>query len=524
MRSVKHSRRMFLCGTGGALMTIPFLPSLAPRSARAQEASQLKYVLMSSNYCVDQDGALPFPANHKPYATVTQLDDATSAQSLDEIVAKRGFFTSSIQGQDWDNLRPYMNIAFGTAVNGTNDKHNSCAMTAASMPHDVLADDHPRNDNPVFKFSADYLAERLLATPQHAYGALRMNLAFRHGADFGYVLSEYQNFAFGGPSASDPRFAERLPTMRDVAQLEQKLTSLGSSDGESVLERKSKLIDAVRDDYRSVIKSNAIGTDDRQRLEQAIELWNEAENRLLKGTAGSSCGAPDLMTASGDVRASWAVYHDYALDLCAYALACRVTPVISYALLHTSDDGPDNGDEHLLMHSGAHDDRDKVMAKAMPWRLARVARFANRLLELKDENDVSLLESTLISWGHEYAAPGAHPNAGHWTMMLGRAGGSLQTGNFLNLSGTPVTKNYYTTYHECVPYNRVLLTQLLALGHTNESIEAITGSVGFGEYGTVANNTNDHRQGASFGWSNAGRARFYTDAEKRKPLPILRVT
>jgi hypothetical protein len=520
MKQARSSRRMFLIGAGGAALTIPFLSSLTKKTVQAQNPTRLKYVIVASNFCADLVQALPFEADHLPLATVTQLDDATKRQALDEIVAKRGFITPAIRGAKWDRLRPYMNIIMGSAINGTNDKHNSCATTAASMPHDVEQNGLPGNDNPVFKYSADYLAERLLKTPAHAYGALRMNLAFRHGPDYGYIATEYQNYSFGGPRADKPGYADVLQPMRDVAELEQKLATSGTGGDDPAVARRKKLIDVVREDYRSVIASPRLSRADRDRLQAAIDLWNDAENRLRRG---SSCAPPTLMPVSGTDRANWRVYHEYTMDLCCYALACEVTPVVSYALLHASDDSPDTYDEQFQIHGNAHTGNyGGLIGDAFTWRLERMAHFGNRLLDLKDETGAPLLDSTMLCWGHEYTFPGAHPNAGHWDLMLGKAGGHLDTGNYIDVMGEPTVKNFYSSYGDCVPYNRLLLTSLMAIGYSNQSLEAITGSIGFGEYGDVAGGTNDHRQSASSGWNNTNRARFYSDSEKRKPLPILK--
>lgn len=513
------TRRMFMMGAGGAFMTIPFLPSLS-RKALAQERPSPKYVLISSNYAPDQTAAYPFPPSHEPVAPVTRLDAVTTRQSLSEISARQGYMTPALRGSAWDALQPHMNIIHGAAISGTNDKHNSTSTTAASMPHDVEDNGHPANDNPKFKYSADYLAERLLARPTHVRGALRMNLAFRHGSEYGWINPEYPHFGFGGPSAENPGYAEKLATMRDVAELEARLGSIGPIDAQDPdLDRRRKLIDAVKGDYDRLLAHPRLGRNDRTRLQRAVDLWNDAETRLRQGPT-VQCEPRGSLTASNP-RASWAEYHDYALSLCAHALACDVTPVINYTLLHTSDEAPDNGDEAFLAHGDSHGDVNGTIAAAFPWRAARIAGFGRQLLDLTDVSGAPLIESTLVLWSHEYAATGNHVNAGHWNLTLGAAGGRLQTGSFLNVAGEPSGGPNYRTHPNCVPYNRLLLTTLMAVGHTPASIEAITGDVGFGEYGDVCLGSNDHRSGASAGWSAANRNQYYSDAEKRKPLPIL---
>lgn len=519
MRTGRSTRRMFLLGAGGAALTVPFLPSLLKSKLEAQPAPRLKYVIVSSNYCADLIGALPFESDHVPFGTVTQLDDATRRQSLDEIVQKRGYLTPVLQGAAWDRLRPYMNIVMGSAINGANDKHNSCSTTAASMPHDVLMNGLPANDNPFFKYSADYLAERLLKTSSHAYGALRFNLTYRHGMDYGFPLGEYQNYGFGGPRSDDPSYADVLPTMRDAAELEQKLGSLGGQQSDPSVAKRKKLIDAVREDYQGVMSSARISRNDRNRLQEAVDLWNDAESRLSRASA---CGAPTLMNVTGSERADFRAYHEYAMDLCVYALACDVTPVVNYALLQTSDAGPMDSDGWFQLHANTHEgSTGGLMGAAFEWRAARMAYLGTKLLDTKDADGAPLLDSTMLMWGHEYTFPGAHPNSGHWNMFLGKAGGRIDTGHYLDLSGDGLPDQPHI-YQNCAPYNRLLLTTLMAIGHTPATIEAITGQVGFGEYGDLYSYSNDHRKGATAGWGNENRAKFFTDAEKRKPLPILK--
>ena len=266
------TRRMFLAGSGGVLLRIPFLSSLASRAALAQNTptTPLKFVHISSNFCADLAQALPFGPDHRPVSTVTRLDDATKRQALDDIVQRRGFVSNGLKGPQWDSLRPSMNVIMGSALNGANDKHHSCGTTAASMPHDAENNDHPANDNPLFKYSTCFLAEKLLAKPQHAFGALRINLAYRHGTEHGYIASEYVNYAFGGPRADKPTFAVTLPMMRDVAELELKLGQ--TQVGDPRIQKRQKLIDAVREDYRGVIRNPALSGSDRQRFQHAIDL------------------------------------------------------------------------------------------------------------------------------------------------------------------------------------------------------------------------------------------------------------
>jgi hypothetical protein len=516
------NRRMFLAGAGGATLSIPFLPSLLSSTAHAGPARKLRYVQIASPFSTTRALFWPNPSSHVPVSPVTQLDETTKRQSLAEIIAATGSIAPGMTGAVWNDLAPYLNVITGTNLNGSNDKHNSTSTTTASSPFDFQGDDHPPNDNPAFPWSVDHFAEAALSSSAHAFRALRTNLVHRHGESHGYLHDEYVHYCFAGPDLARPGLATIVPEMFDAAELDVRLRGAASSAPDDPRRAaRQKLIDAVRDDYRGLIAHRRLSALDRARLEAAVELWNEAENRAR--TTGM-CALPDELEAAGEGRASWRDYHHYTMDLLAYALACDLTPVVTYVLMHGGDEFPLNYDQLLELHGGAHGnaENEERYEQMAAWRLDRFAHFGDRLRTLTDESGESLLESTVAYWGHEYADTGAHPHAGHTSILLGKAGGRLDTGNYLDVAGEPTGDDYYYVYENGVPLNRVLFTLVRALGVSQESLEATTGRVGFGEFGDAPCESNDHRPGASFGFSNAGRGRYTSDVEKRKTLPIFR--
>jgi hypothetical protein len=530
---------MFLVGAGGATMAIPFLPSLLPELAHAAPPKNTRYIQICSNFHPDPPYFLPNPSSHVPVIPWEPLGDGiTKRQGLAELIAAQGHIAPGLKGADWEALAPYLNLVFGSNLNGSNDKHHSTAGTTASSPHDVDNNDLPSNHNPFFKYSLDHLIEKKLAAPSHLFGALRTHLVYRHaqfddggqplpqsnGVPNGYLHSEYTKYCFGGPDPNAPDYALTLPEMYDVAELELKLAGIAS--GDEVDPRRAargKLIDAVLEDFHRLQQHPRLSQVDRGRLGDAVDLWNDARNKLAAaGSCAFTPGADGVPDGTGGTRASWRVYHHYLMDLLGYSLACGLTPVVTYVLNHSDDEFPNDYDELIHLHGAQHGNADDeaYLLKMTEWRIARVAYFANQLRQLQDEAGESLLDSSLLYWNQEYAA-GGHSHAGHVSMLIGKAGGRLQTGSFLDVAGEPTaTTPYYKTYQDGVPLNRVLITILRACGLSTEEIE-VGGQPGFGEYGDFETSSNDHREGASFGWSNEGRQKYYSTEEKRKALPIL---
>jgi hypothetical protein len=514
MEDPKQSRRMFLKGPGAAVMAIPFLPSLlTTRTSRAQTLSrQRRLIMITSDHAIDRESLSPLPANHNPLTPVIRLDDVTSRQSLTEMwKANGGKLTPAMSGPAWEPLLPYMNIIAGTALASATHGHNATTASCFSGCTDGGA--------PFVPWSVDYVAEKKLARPTHAFPSLRTSLFYNHGR--GYFHLAYRDWCYGG---------KKLTPMYDVAELESAISKVPTSTKPNTtpdprIAQRAKLIDMVKGQYDRLLRNPRLSTMDRDRLEDAVDLWNDATNR---GKASFACGA----TPPSYSGVNWRTHHEYAMDLLAYALACDMTPVVAYNLPHGTDSWPSSRVEHGGMHPCQHGNAKEnpgawTQYQVMKsWRLARVAHFANRLRTLTDTSGASLLDNSLLYWGQEYSQQGQlHRMTGFISLFFGGAGGRLSTGNFVDCYGEPSEASGESkTYNASVPHNRVGVTILRAMGLTTEDIESVTGRVGFGEYAgsTVAQEEVGGSSPFKIKLSTAGKGRFSSDAEKRKALPILR--
>ena len=517
-------RRMFLRGAGISL-AIPFLPSLttSPFSkAEAQSGDGLRYIQVLGQGGMAADLISPMPADHSTLVGETRLDDVTKRQGLREIWDRNGgSITPAISGARWDGLIDKMNLLSGSALSSRSNLHNTAIATFSGSYVE-----RPGYIPPIVPFSLDWVMEQRLAQSHHAYSALRLDMRLAHG--LGYRRNyDYENWSWSPEGA--------LPVMYDIAELEAAVASVSTSPtdtGPSAADLgRVRLIDRVKDRYDALIAHPRLGRADRDRLTDAVDLLHEAEGRArgsLESTPVVACGAapamPDVMDGS---EVNYGRLQDYASDLVAYALACEITPVASITHYQFNDYSPRNGPEGEIWHEAQHGGYSNARASEIydemtPWRLNRLAHLASRLDSLTDVRGGTILDHSAIFLAQEYAFQGhLHVQVGYHNIILGGAGGRLDTGNFLDLYGEPVEESGGTVYSGGCPLNRLAITLLHAMGHTTESIEGITGAVGFGEYGDTDWRQWELRDEPLF-VSNTGRHRFSSDAEKRKALPILR--
>ena len=161
------------------------------------------------------------------------------------------------------------------------------------------------------------------------------------------------------------------------------------------------------------------------------------ERRLAPPTGGSGPGAgctvpggPTKMSAN---NANFPAQVTQMMDIAAHALACDVTRVLtlqmSYAfsnvvhtwLGHTSA-------HHTMSHDGT--DRRTELQAIDNWYAQQIAYLVGQL-DAVDEGNGTLLDNTLIVMGRELGST-SHRMDRSPLLMIGKAGGALQTGRFLN--------------------------------------------------------------------------------------------
>ena len=215
--------------------------------------------------------------------------------------------------------------------------------------------------------------------------------------------------------------------MQSLAELSLKISGSQNINPTSpaTLHRVSR-IESVLDDYKGLMGHRRISSLDKQRLSDAAELWHDVDKRLQSAT--QAC-ALDLPASSAE---NWGARHQLALDTVATALACGMSRNVAYGLIQ----GGDNMNDQLTMHGWEHDPRlpnegspslaDAFYSQLLPWRSKVVTSFLRKLDSLTDENGQSLLDSSLVVWGHQYSDHGHAMLVTPWSRWAAQTASSIR--------------------------------------------------------------------------------------------------
>lgn len=235
-----------------------------------------------------------------------------------------------------------------------------------------------------------------------------------------------------------------VPPEDDPWKVAERLFSDLSSDPTQLAARRKKrhrVLDLVKDDYAALTKQ--LGAEDRQRLESHLDAVEEIERRLDApgGVLGGSCAIPEL-GAPLDVYANdlYPAIGTMQLDLLAMALACDLTRVgsVQWSTTQTGRIFSWLGQtvpHHTLSHSGDGDTfAQGQLADIGAWHAQQLAYLCGKLAAIP-EGGGTLLDNTVILWCTDISAGNTHSRRDMPYVLVGGAGGALQTGRFLQYAG-----------------------------------------------------------------------------------------
>lgn len=209
--------------------------------------------------------------------------------------------------------------------------------------------------------------------------------------------------------------------------------------------QRRSVLDAVADDYSAL--SGRLGTEDRKRIDQHFTAIREIELRLdaVGSSSGGSCVTPaqpasyDSLDAMGN--AGYPVMGKLMMDLMVTALACDRTRVITLMWEHAAENqrfpfiGADV--EH---HEAIHNSQFAAVEKILTWFTEQQAYLLSKMKEIQ-EGDGTLLDNTLIFSTSEQSNGTTHRHDNMPFLLLGKAGGALQTKRWLRYNGNPGHNN-----------------------------------------------------------------------------------
>lgn len=230
-----------------------------------------------------------------------------------------------------------------------------------------------------------------------------------------------------------------LPPQNDPQEVFKRIFSDFMTDNsvvDEVRKRRGSILDAVDGQFDSLMKR--AGADDRQRLNQHLEMIRDIERRLDVGDiTGEACKVPATPEAlTPDSEDTMPKIMKAQIDLMVMAMACDLTRVatlqISNAKNHIRYPWLNSlGDGHGLSHAGPSNTSaiDEWVARDT-WHASQLAYLCDALSNIK-EGEGTMLDNTLILWCSEIARGNTHSHKDMPFLMMGSNGGYFKTGRYL---------------------------------------------------------------------------------------------
>lgn len=540
MRFDPTSRRLFLTGAGGALLALPLLPSLLPRSlrplARAQPGEVPRRFVAIKTY----NGAPVldwYPRASVGYETHGADGTVVADQRLTTATGRH-----SGGAEYFGRFAPLSDLAdgglsniFGPAMMPFLDQMNLFRgldfMPGLNHNYGGYLGNFGLNTNgtggPVDGAQINATIDHVMAGSAAVYPMAPAGPRVLH------VGSRANTSSYAPRDPSNP-----LAIGRDSIEQAQAITNprsafdvvFGSRPMDPMASPgvSARLIDRVIEDYRRAQSGPHLSAEDRMTLERHIAHLTELEGRM-EATPMVSCDptAPRDIESGGEFSVAVAdvqALFDNLVDVVALALACDATRIVTLDVTKmVVTDGGDTfgmGDSENANSAG----RDNWHFQAHQWddaarrwlgRGARwvadsvVARLLGRLQETTERDGESLLHHSMVMWSNELSFN--HLNYSVPTVMWGSAGGQLRTGRYVDYidHDRPTRfRQHDGSVVEGVQFNRLLVSIMQAMGLSPSDYEREPGR-GFGEYRTVG--------------KGDGFALDYDESTVGRPLPDLLV-
>lgn len=439
------TRRRFLQGIGGAMVSLPFLSSVRfSSSARAQASQTPVYSVFvrQGNGVAQRLESRGEPERFWPRELGTITADSLSTTDADRAVSELASYA--------DKLLMVRGTRF--AFPGNNCGHsggiNQC-LTAARVTgegKDSLANGESidwRIAQELNRPGVDPLT--LMSGPQQAYIAAGLS--------------------YSGPGQL--RGAQNNPFA-----VYQDLVGLGGADRDllnQIATRRMSVNDLVRDEMQDLLAKPYLGSEDRRRLNNHFEAIRDMELTMACTLTDGEIAAMETIADAAADNGNRLVVAEMLMDLVAFAFACDLNRTATLQI-GTGNDGTRyyvNGELqntfHRISHridgdgdvgppiDGAdvlHHEIDRIFARSFRHLLDRLSMYPG-------PGGGTLLDDCVALWTNDLANGPPHSYNNIPQIIAGSGGGFLRTGAYVDAGG--------------VTHNKFLNTILSAVGLRNDS-------------------------------------------------------
>jgi hypothetical protein len=427
--TIRLSRRTVLAGAGCAL-GLPLLEAMAPRRLLAAEAPKppVRMAFVSFPNGAIMDAWKPMRTESGGFVlgeTLKPLEDVFESVNV-------------IAGLAQDNGR--------AKGDGAGDHARSSASLLTGAHPVKTSGSNIRVGQSVDQAAAERVGH-LTRLPSLEIGLERGRDA--GGCDSGYSCAYSNNISW--KDATTPMAKEIHPRL-----VFERL--FGNEQDTKTLARRTRVRQSVLDlvSEQAADLKNRLGSADQQKVEQYFTSVREIEQRISRAEQTAKIERPDFATPD-DVPGDVVEHMRLMYDLMALAFQTDATRVISFM---TANEGSNRSYKMVDVNDGHHeishhqDDKDKV-AKLKKIDLFLVTEFARFIKKLQATPDGSgtLLDNCMVMYASGLSDGNRHRHDDLPVVLAGKAGGTIDTGRFIDLDGETPLNNLFLSMLDRVGAN-----------------------------------------------------------------------
>jgi hypothetical protein len=435
--SKRYGRRAFLRGSVGgatALIGLPFLESLAPRTALAQSGAAPKRFL---GYWNPNGMYMP---DWRPTGTGTNFTFGPAMGAM---------------GRVWnDGLPAFPTTEDGPGLDSVKDKVLVLSGLQNTLQENKVPGDHSggtgsfmtnrtvsKAANATMKGpSIDFLIAKTIGqTTKRPYLAMGGEVGRPAGVfcDSGFACSVGDHISFD--DSGNP-----VPRVDNAGQIFDQLFTGGGTgstpDAAAMARRKqdSSILDLVRTEATSL--QAKLSRQDKPRVDEYLTSVREVERRIMNVSmmpSGPMCSPGTKPGTIGLDQGRQGI--DIMHELMALAFQCDATRVISFQWGNSTSNRPHtfigaSGGHHDISHHGGDATKVAKIKRIDYWWHRRFAALITRLKNMTDIDGRSVLDNTLIFQGTDVSDGDKHNHDDMPVLLAGGAAG-FRLGQHVNTNG-----------------------------------------------------------------------------------------
>ncbi len=258
--------------------------------------------------------------------------------------------------------------------------------------------------------------------------------------DSGYACAYTRNISWSGPST--PLAKEISPQ----AVFDRLFAGRDPGETAEVLQKKKRyrlsVLDFVREDAARL--RPALGKTDRTKVDEYLTSVRELEQRVQNLEEAPVCRG-ERPQASNDARDRIRAMN----DLIVTAFACDLTRVITFMLGNAGSNrvydflGVRDG-HHQLSHHENNPENFRQLQAIATWELEQVSYVLQRMKEIQ-EGERTLLDNSLVFFSSEIEDGNAHRHTNLPVILAGRGGTTFNTGRHLRFEREQPLANLFVS-------------------------------------------------------------------------------